>query len=178
MLQEVYQKAIKFAGEVHGNQKVPGANANYVVHISNVAMELLIAHQNQPDFDIVLAIQVGILHDSIEDNPDINHSIIAQEFGKGVADGVLALSKDASIALKEDRIKDSVQRLLKQPKEIALVKLADRITNLQPPPQTWSIEKSQKYYKEAEYIVEQLKGHHNYLDTRIANQLERYKRFI
>jgi guanosine-3',5'-bis(diphosphate) 3'-pyrophosphohydrolase len=178
LIQEAYQKAIKFAGEVHANQKIPGSNANHMVHISNVAMELLVAYQNQPDFDIILAIQVGILHDSIEDNPDVNHSTIAQEFGLEVADGVLALSKDTSIVLKSDKIKDSVQRILKQPKEIALVKLADRITNLQKPPSTWSNEKILAYYKDAKYILQKLKGHNEYLDIRFIDELNKYDSYI
>ena len=60
MTQEIYQKAIKFSGEKHKNQKVPGTEANYLVHISNVAMEILVAYMinplcilNNTDFDIV-----------------------------------------------------------------------------------------------------------------------------
>ena len=49
-IQELYQKAMKFAGEMHHEQKVPGTNANYLLHISNVAMEVLMAYAHKPDF--------------------------------------------------------------------------------------------------------------------------------
>ena len=47
MIQSIYQKAMKFAGEKHASQKVPGSNANYLLHLSNVAME--IDKMNQKD---------------------------------------------------------------------------------------------------------------------------------
>ena len=58
MLQYKYQKAIKFAGEVHKAQLVHGSNSNYLLHISNVAMEILVAYQNNKDFDIDFAVQI------------------------------------------------------------------------------------------------------------------------
>ena len=39
-IQTLYQDAIKFAAEKHGTQKVKGSKNSYVVHLSNVAMEL------------------------------------------------------------------------------------------------------------------------------------------
>ena len=50
MTQEIYQEAIKFAGEKHKNQQVPGTEANYLLHISNVAMEIFTAYIIQGDF--------------------------------------------------------------------------------------------------------------------------------
>ncbi|MEZ4979940.1 MAG: hypothetical protein R2772_11695 [Chitinophagales bacterium] len=55
MTQGVYQKALRFAGEKHRNQKVPGTQANYLLHISNVAMEILLAYQNGDKFDLDFA---------------------------------------------------------------------------------------------------------------------------
>jgi (p)ppGpp synthase/HD superfamily hydrolase len=66
-IQELYQQAMKFAGEMHHDQKVPGTNANYLLHISNVVMEVIMAYVHEPNFDLELAIQVAILHDSVED---------------------------------------------------------------------------------------------------------------
>ena len=65
-------------------------------------------------------------------------------FGKDVADGVLALTKNENLP-KEDRMRDSLERLLKQPKQVQIVKLADRITNLQAPPHYWTKEKIVNY---------------------------------
>ncbi|WBX77874.1 hypothetical protein PG911_06365 [Tenacibaculum ovolyticum] len=62
MTQELYQKAMKYAGEKHSEQKVPGTNSNYLLHISNVAMEVLMAYHYDNSFDINFAIQTAILH--------------------------------------------------------------------------------------------------------------------
>ena len=65
-IQTHYQAAIKFASAKHAEkgQKVPGTNLPYDVHISNVAMEILIAGSNTPDFDTAFAVQVALLHDT------------------------------------------------------------------------------------------------------------------
>ena len=49
--QSLYQKTIKFAGEKHAHQKVPGTNSNYLLHISNVAMEVIAAYMQEPNFN-------------------------------------------------------------------------------------------------------------------------------
>lgn len=69
--------------------------------------------------------------------------------------------------LKLDAIKDSIQRILKQPKEITLVKLADRITNFQKPG-SWTTKKTLNYYTDGLFIAYEPKGHYAYLGTRIA----------
>ena len=51
MIQELYQRAMKFAGEKHSEQKVTGTNSNYLLHISNVAMEVIVAYYEDDDFD-------------------------------------------------------------------------------------------------------------------------------
>lgn len=67
MTQEIYQEAIKFAGDKHKNQKVPGTDANYLLHISNVAMEIILASKEDGNFDINYAVQLALLHDTLED---------------------------------------------------------------------------------------------------------------
>ena len=42
-IQTLYQKTILFAAEKHKTQKVPGTDLTYIVHLSDVAMEILIA---------------------------------------------------------------------------------------------------------------------------------------
>ena len=175
MLQQNYQKAIKFAGEIHKSQLVPGSNANYLLHISNVAMEILVAYQNNKDFDIDFAVQLAILHDTIEDGVNIDYDVIKKEFGEKIAKGVLALTKNENLKNKKAKMSDSLKRILKEPKEVALVKIADRITNLQTPPKTWSAEKINNYYLEAKYLAKKLMGNNDYLDLRINSQLSIYE---
>lgn len=54
--QDIYQKAILFATAKHHNigQTVPGTNLPYLVHLSNVAMEIIFAAHNSTDFETVL----------------------------------------------------------------------------------------------------------------------------
>jgi (p)ppGpp synthase/HD superfamily hydrolase len=175
MLQYKYQKAIKFAGEVHKAQLVQGSNSNYLLHISNVAMEVLVAYQNNKDFDIDFAVQIAILHDTIEDGVNINYDVIKNEFGEQIAKGVLAVTKNENLKDKKAKMSDSINRILKEPKEVALVKIADRITNLQTPPKTWSTEKINNYYLEAKDLAEKLMGNNDYLDKRINAQINIYE---
>lgn len=41
--QDLYQKAIAFAAHAHRDQKVPGTDYSYVVHLANVAAEVGLA---------------------------------------------------------------------------------------------------------------------------------------
>jgi (p)ppGpp synthase/HD superfamily hydrolase len=173
MIQELYQKAMKYAGEKHRDQLVPGTTANYLLHISNVTMEVMMAHQAHPDFDLALAMPVAILHDTIEDT-DATYEEISELYGSRIADGVLALTKDDSLPDKPSKMADSLQRIRAQAPEVALVKIADRITNLQSPPAHWTSEKITAYRQEAIIIADALGGKHDYLDQRIRKKIEAY----
>jgi (p)ppGpp synthase/HD superfamily hydrolase len=173
-MQELYQRAMKFAGEKHSEQKVPGTNANYLLHISNVAMEVLIAYSSDKCFDIEFAIQVAILHDTIEDT-SADYGEVKREFGEEIARAVQALTKDESLPSKEERMRDSITRINELSKEVGLVKLADRITNLQTPPAHWDKGKVMKYCEEAKLISEALEGKNGYLNNRLDRKIEEYE---
>ncbi|WP_431166474.1 HD domain-containing protein [Tenacibaculum halocynthiae] len=177
MTQELYQNAIKFAGEKHCNQKVPGTNSNYLLHLSNVAMEILVAYSFKSNFDINYAIQVALLHDTIEDT-DTKFEELKDKFGESIANAVQALSKNDDIALKEDRMLDSLNRINKQEKEVGMVKLADRITNLQTPPNHWNKEKIIKYWEEAKIISSKLNNKNKYLNERLKSKITEYEGFF
>ena len=115
---------MKFAGEKHSDQKVPGTNSNYLLHISNVAMEILMAYTVNNDFDINFAIRVAIMHDTIEDTTaDINE--LKREFGEKIARAVQALTKNETLSTKKKMITDSLDRINQLEKEVGMVKLAD-----------------------------------------------------
>lgn len=173
MTQQLYQTALKYAGELHAAQLVPGTSANYLLHLSNVAMEVMMAYQYQPDFDLNLAMQVAILHDSIEDT-EATEADIRNRFGDQIAECVLALTKDESIPEKTGRMADSLRRILLTHREASIVKLADRITNLQPAPAHWPTEKRTYYREQAQVIARELAGKHEYLEKRLAEQIEGY----
>ncbi|WP_438712566.1 HD domain-containing protein [Aquimarina muelleri] len=177
MTQELYQKAIKFAGEKHSEQKVPGTNANYLLHISNVAMEVLLAYHFDNSFDIDFAIQVAILHDTIEDTAT-DFEEIKQTFGESIAKAVQALTKDEKLPSKEEKMKDSLTRINALQKEVGIVKIADRITNLQTPPKHWSKSKIVKYYEESKLISSTLINKNEYLNKRLESKIAEYKQRI
>lgn len=95
LLQEKHQHAMLFAGQAHANQKIPDTDVSYMVHISDVAMELLIAHKNTSDSDMLLSRCPigGVLHKTMEDNPEITYNHIKDAFGESIAKGVLAFLK-------------------------------------------------------------------------------------
>ncbi|WP_372753133.1 HD domain-containing protein [Labilibaculum sp.] len=177
MIQDKYQEAIEFAGEKHKNQIMPGTNSNYLLHISNVAMEVLIAYKERQDFDINLAIQLAILHDTIEDT-DTEFDELKDKFGEKVAIGVLALTKNENLPSKLEQMKDSLKRINKLTKEVGIVKLADRITNLQEPPYYWTNEKKISYSKEAEIINQTLKNKNDYLSKRLEAKIIDYGKYV
>ncbi len=84
---------------------------------------------------------------------EITYSDIKNKFGVEVADGVLALPKNSELP-KSERMIDSLARIRLQPKVIWMVKMSDRITNLQPPPKHWGKSKIKDYRDEAILILE------------------------
>lgn len=174
MTQELYQKAIKFAGEKHSDQKVPGTNSNYLLHISNVAMEVLVSYSFEQSFDIDFAIQTAILHDTIEDtNTDFEE--IKTEFGEKIAQAVQALTKNENLESKHEKMRDSLNRINESQKEVGLVKIADRITNLQTPPKHWSKQKAVNYCEEAKLIASILRDKNDYLNKRLEAKINEYE---
>ena len=67
-------------------------------------------------------------------------------------------------------------RILEQPGEIALVKLCDRIVNLQPPPPHWNLARQEAYREEAIWILHRLNGVHPAAEKRLWQRIEAYGR--
>ncbi len=177
-IQTLYQDAIKFAANKHQEkrQKVPGTNLPYVVHLSNVAMEIFMTAINTEKFNLGFAVQVALLHDTIEDT-STTYDEIKDYFGDEIANAVLALSKNEDLP-KEQQTSDSLTRIKKLANEVWAVKLADRITNLQRPPSTWDNRKRKKYQEEARLIWNELKDGNGYLAIRLKDKIEEYTHFI
>lgn len=174
-VQTLYQEAIKFASLKHQNkdQKVKGTELPYVVHLSNVAMEILVAASFTNDFNLTYAIQVALLHDTIEDT-ETTFEEIKETFGEDIAIAVLALSKDDKLP-KDQQIPDSLTRIKKMQNEVWAVKLADRITNLQPPPANWTDGKNLQYAEDAQLILEELRNGNQYLAERLETKISEYR---
>jgi (p)ppGpp synthase/HD superfamily hydrolase len=89
----------------------------------------------------------------------------------------LALSKDKTLA-EPLQMNDSLRRIRQQPKEVWMVKLADRITNLQPPPSYWTKARAKQYREEALAIYAALKEANEALASRLLTKIEKYKVFV
>jgi len=177
-LQTLYQNAIRFAASKHEKMKqtVPGTDLPYVVHLSNVAMEILVASQYSKDFDVNFSVQVALLHDTVEDT-STTLAELSKEFNAGIANAVSALTKNNQLESNQ-KMFDSLRRIKMLPKEVWAVKLADRITNLQKPPANWTENKKKKYLEEAKLILESLKGGNQYLENRLEVKIKDYAQYI
>lgn len=168
---DLYVKALSFAARAHGDQKTP-TGLPYVVHVTSVCMELIRALNTEAGRDGDLAVACALLHDVLEDT-DTPRAEVEAAFGAKVAAGVEALSKRKDAA---DPMGDALQRILAQPREIAMVKLADRITNLATPPAHWKPEKVTKYRAEGERILRELGAASAFLSKRFEARLAVYPR--
>lgn len=169
---DLYIKACRFAAQAHQGQLVPGGSLPYLLHLNLVSMEILAALSAEPGYDGDLAVPCALLHDTIEDT-DTSYEQIASLFGIRVADGVAALSKNPALE-KSQQLADSLHRIKGQPIEIWMVKLADRITNLQPPPIHWTSAKIVKYRDEAIEIHTHLQAASPFLALRLAAKIQKY----
>jgi (p)ppGpp synthase/HD superfamily hydrolase len=148
----------------------------YLSHIALVATEVIIALDAEPvwsAFEQNLAVQAALLHDVIEDTPTTPEQVAAA-FGEPVRDAVLALTKDDCLPTKQAQMADSLLRIRHQPTAVWLVKMADRITNLMPPPYYWTDEKIAAYQDEARQIRDALGDASPYLAARLDERIMAY----
>jgi (p)ppGpp synthase/HD superfamily hydrolase len=135
-------------------------------------MEVIAALRAEPERDQELAVQCALLHDVVEDTATTVEQLRAT-FGPAVATGVSALSKDKLLP-KGRQLEDSLRRIREQPPEVWMVKLADRIANLQPPPSHWTPDKVAGYREEAATIYSSLKDASPVLAKRLARRIAAY----
>jgi (p)ppGpp synthase/HD superfamily hydrolase len=171
-----YVAALRFAATKHSAQKVPGTDLPYVVHVVTVASEVIAALPELALAEPDLAVQCALLHDTIEDT-ETTYDEVAATFGAAVADGVQALSKNAALP-KPEQMPDSLRRIKLQPPEIAVVKLADRISNMDKPPSQWTVEKRRAYRDEATVIADTLGAASPFLDARFRRRIETYAKYL
>jgi (p)ppGpp synthase/HD superfamily hydrolase len=176
--QELYLKAWNYASIAHNGQCLPGCDLPYITHIATVAMEVIAAITRDegvenPD----LAIQCALLHDVIEDT-SVSFEDLKRQFGQKVAQGVMALSKNPCLAKNGAQMHDSLARIRQQPQEIWMVKLADRVANLQPPPKHWPISKIANYHAQAIEILETLASASKTLSHRLETKIQHYRQYL
>ncbi|WP_320170509.1 HD domain-containing protein [Maridesulfovibrio sp.] len=176
MSPDKYMAAWKFAAAKHNGQLVPGTELPYITHVGSVAMEVMAAMIEEPDRNADLAVCCALLHDTVEDT-DTTLGELAKLFGEDIAMGVSGLTKDKTLPDKRSQMLDSLARLKVLPKAVQLVKLADRIVNLQPPPAYWTSEKCAAYRDEAQLIYDELKDASPVLAERLAKKIIGYGQY-
>lgn len=169
---DLYLRAVRFAAEAHQGQKIPGEELPYLLHVCQVASEVQAALAAEPQERPDLALACALLHDTIEDTK-VDRAALAAAFGEAVAAGVAALSKDPALP-KDQAMADSLRRIREQPREVWLVKLADRIVNLEPPPHYWKPPKIAAYREEAVRILAALGEASPYLSARLTARIAGY----
>lgn len=171
--QDVFLETFRFAAQAHVNQSVPGSDIPYLYHITLVAMEIIAALRYNDRVNGDFAVQCALLHDVLEDTGK-GFDELKAVFGASVAEGVRALTKDSTL-IKDKRMQDSIERIMRQPKEIWMVKMADRISNLQPPPAFWDAKKIISYKEEAALVYEKLSEADLYLSKRLFEKINKYQ---
>jgi (p)ppGpp synthase/HD superfamily hydrolase len=177
---DLYARALDLAAHVHRRKKVRGPRLPYVVHVVKVAAEVIRATEGVPGVDRDLAVACALLHDAIEDSPAGERPGVAarirEGFGAAVLRGVQALSKDDRLPPAE-QMPDSLRRIGRDRREVWMVKLADRVTNLAPPPRGWSRARRRAYLAEAGAILEALGKASPLLSTRLRERMQAYEAY-
>ncbi len=171
-------RALRLAAHWHRDQKVPGTELPYLVHLTSVCNEVqrALAADATLRLRADVAVQGALLHDILEDTP-LTYEALASEVGGAVADVVAALSKNGALP-KPEQMPDSLRRIRAQPREAWIIKLADRITNLAPPPSYWTREKCAAYCAEAEEILAALGESSSLLSARLRERIAAYAAFV
>lgn len=182
--QDLYTDCFKFAATAHEGRKEPDFGLPYVAHIALVSMEIMAALSLDASADGDLAVSCALLHDILEDT-NVVYDDLLRQFGKGTAEGVLALTKNKEIgkgysdklAVNNMRIKDSLKKILKQPREIWMVMMAERIVNLQPPPPEWGKDQVNNSLTQAIAIFAHLRTASHLLAARLEDKIMVYKAY-
>lgn len=146
------------AEKIHEGQTRAGLDLPYFWHLAETAMIIGIFHAMGmiTDAELPIALDGAWLHDSMEDK-NYPKAKIASGFGEPQANLVDALSKRESDDEHFDAMADSLARILLIGKIAALVKVADRISNISgTPPPTWRKKKVASYGRQGFAIAETL----------------------
>lgn len=130
------QSAFEFAQNVHKEQTRESGEP-YILHPLEVA---LILTDYSADLDTLMA---ALLHDTLEESKDVTFERLKSEFGETVAQLVLGVTNIESILpentmdtkfFREERDIETIRRIFQKSKQdirVILIKLADRLHNIQ-----------------------------------------------
>ncbi len=126
---QLFWKALSFAVNAHQDQKRKSGEA-YVSHPCQVAM-ILVEEMGITDPETLAA---AVLHDTVEDVPEVTEEVIGEIFGKDIAAIVDGCTKITHFAGDRQTFYKLVHRKIfsgaASRLDIMLIKLADRLHNL------------------------------------------------
>lgn len=116
-------EAIEFATKAHEGQFRKGTKRPYIVHPIEVADIVTTMTRDQ---EVICA---AVLHDTIEDCAGVTKEMLEERFGERVAMLVDCESEDKSKSW-EERKSTTIQRLRTAPREVQMIGLADKLSNM------------------------------------------------
>ncbi|MEV5892305.1 HD domain-containing protein [Nonomuraea fuscirosea] len=158
------REAVTFAGRRHGVQQRPTGRP-YLEHLLE-ALEVAVAGAGLVDRDVLVAI---VLHDVLEDT-SCTEAEIARRFGLEVAALVRWVTKPRGGAKA-----DYLASLVRAPQGAVLVKLSDRVSNVQELQRMpWRFQR--RYYMETVAYVMPLAGAHPWYAKWFSDWRGRWRR--
>ncbi|MFA7209048.1 MAG: HD domain-containing protein [Parcubacteria group bacterium] len=112
-----FERAVRFLAE---HMPASDENSRKPILFHDIRVGVYLYENGYPQ-DIVLA---GVLHDAIEWS-DADERMLRDEFGDEVARLVSASTKDESIADKEEKTNELIQRCVRNGQDALIVKVAD-----------------------------------------------------
>ncbi len=152
-------KALDFAARKHRDQRRKDHAASPYINHPIALVNILVNEAGIDDSNVIIA---ALLHDTIEDT-DTTPEEIEHHFGKKIRSIVEEVTDDRQLS-RAERKALQIKHASHLSHEAALVKLADKIANLQDlkcaPPLTWSCERKQDYREWAQKVVANISNPH------------------
>jgi GTP diphosphokinase / guanosine-3',5'-bis(diphosphate) 3'-diphosphatase len=150
-------KALAFAAHKHRDQRRKDVKSSpYINH--PIALADVLCNEGGITDENVLC--TALLHDTVEDT-ETTPKELTQVFGKTISGLVMELTDDKTLP-KADRKRLQIEHAAHASHHAKLVKLADKISNLQDivsyPPDGWDIQRKQEYFDGAKAVVDQVRG--------------------
>jgi len=159
-------RAVEFATRYHGDQRRP-TGAPYLEHLLE-AVEVLVRGAGVTDPDVLCA---AVLHDVVEDTPCTVNDV-RREFGDRVAGMVGWVTKPDSGDGDREAAKEAKEAYLtglrEAPEDAILVKLADRVSNVQTL-RNLSLPRQREYYAQTVTYIMPLAASRNWFGTWYAS---------
>ena len=166
-------RAVAFAAEKHKlHARTNAQKTPYIIHPLGVADQIM-RIGNVYDVNVIVA---ALLHDVLDDTGTKREEIVAQ-FGEKVADYVDEMTENLKLSSKE-RNKLQIIHALHQSHEVAVIKLSDKLHNLNTlmtdPPSGWSQDRMDQYFQWAQAVIENLPAVSDSLKGEVHKTIVKY----